>query len=89
MFSPTQLLHLRCPITGSPLCEMSPALLSEAQRRIERAELFTRMGVRVSGPLDAALLNADRSWCYPIVRGIPQMMADEAVAWGGKSTDAT
>ncbi len=75
------LQNLRCPVTGALLEVMSPELLSEAQERMEGDGLFTRMGVRVSGPLAAALINADRTWVYPMVHGIPQMLADEAVAW--------
>lgn len=75
------LQNLRCPVTGASLEFMSPEMLSEAQTRIQGDGLFTRMGVRVSGPLDAALINADRTWVYPMVHGIPQMLVDEAVAW--------
>lgn len=75
------LQNLRCPLTGASLEVMSPEMLSEAQERIQGDGLFTRMGVRVSGPLAAALINADQTWVYPMVQGIPQMLVDEAVAW--------
>lgn len=70
---------LRCPCLGSPLVEASPELLDRLNHAIRAGSLYNRLGVRVHEPVEAALVNADLSCFYPIVRSVPQLLADEAI----------
>ena len=75
-----QLLKLvRCPIDHSPLQEADTELLEQLNSAIERGGVTDRVGQTVEGRIDSALVNENRTWLYPVVGGIPSLIADEAI----------
>lgn len=69
---------LQCPITGASLRPASDdelALLRQSQ--LEKS-LLNRLGRPCSFQLEAGLVDVEGRWFYPIINGIPWMIAEEA-----------
>lgn len=62
---------LRCPITRQPLVLAEPGVLAEVNAR--------HASSREDGPLDAALIRADRTALYPIIDGIPVLLPESLI----------
>lgn len=69
---------LQCPITGSGLRSASDVELTLLRTAQQRKSLLNRLGRSCSYPLEQGLVDLDGRWFYPIVNGIPWMIAEEA-----------
>ncbi len=71
---------LRCPRTGEALQWAPPGIVEELNRQIAAGEARDASGEVVVGALDAALMNENQSWSYPIRDSIPALIPDEAIS---------
>ena len=71
--------RLRCPVTGSLLVRLPSAALAQLNGAILAKTALTRAGKKPERPLSAALVTAD-GWAYPVLDGIPVLLADDAIA---------
>lgn len=74
---------LCCPETFQELGVADPPLLEQLNRQIQAGTLKSRAGRAVTEPLEAGLVRADRKWVYPVRRGIPVLLIDEALPMPG------
>ena len=81
--NPETLKLLRCVSTGQPLSVLDDPSVEELNEAIVAGKVVNRAGETMTRPLSGALLNADRTLCYPIVDGIPVLIGDEAIEWSG------
>lgn len=80
MHLPDDILErLRCPVTGGTLERADAALLSRVNAQIAAGQALTRLSDVVKTPVEAALINADRSLLYRIDGGIVALLATEAI----------
>lgn len=70
---------LRCPETRQELKLAEPATVEEMNARIKQGQLRNRAGQVVNEPLEAGLIRADGKWLYPVRKGLPVMLIDEAL----------
>lgn len=70
---------LVCPITQSALDLVSLEQLSDLNQQIVAGTLRNQAGQPVPQPLQAGLVNHDRSILYPIVDEIPNLIPDESI----------
>jgi uncharacterized protein len=70
---------LVCPIDHSPLEPVGDPLLARVNRAIVAGRVKNRAGRPVEGPIGGGLLRADQTLLYPILDGIPLLLADEAI----------
>jgi uncharacterized protein len=70
---------LVCPETRHPLAWAEPALIERLNRRVAQGTLRTRGGGLVLEPLEAGLVRSDGLFLYPLRRGIPVMLMDQAI----------
>lgn len=71
---PADLLALlRCPITRQPLTWASPELLAQARTRMANP------GPGEPEALEAALVREDGAVLYPVLGGIPVLLAEQAI----------
>jgi len=70
---------LRCPETHQELRLAEPALIDRLNRQITTGALHDRAGRLLAVTLEAGLVRADGKFLYPIRRGVPVMLTDEAV----------
>ena len=78
MLDQDELAILRCPTTGKRLC-WAPAELVRSVREKEGGLAATRHRNDRQPPLESALMTVDGQLLYPVVRGIPKLLADEAI----------
>ena len=71
-----------CPQTHQALREATSAELARVNERIARGELSNQGGTKLLVPLEEALVRADGRVLYPVLDGIPMLIAEEAVALG-------
>lgn len=76
---------LRCPETRQPLELLGAEELAELNRRIASGELRNAAGEVLDAPLEAALCPSGESFVYPVVDGIPLLLADEVIRLDGGS----
>ena len=75
-----QLLQiLRCPQDHSELSLADAALVARANEFIKAGKLTTVGGQVVKKSFDGGLIRTAGDLMYPIVGGIPVMLADEAI----------
>jgi uncharacterized protein len=70
---------LRCPQDHSELSLADPSLVARVNECIGAGALITVGGQPLKKPLDGGLVRAAGDLMYPIVGGIPVMLADEAI----------
>jgi uncharacterized protein YbaR (Trm112 family) len=76
----THLLQiLRCPQDHSELSLADAALLTKVNERIAAGTISTVGGQPIKKAVDGGLIRAAGDLMYPIVGGIPVMLADEAI----------
>ena len=79
MVNPHLLQILRCPQDHSELSLADAALIARVNERIAKGGLSTMSGQPVTKALDGGLVRAAGDLMYPIIGGIPVMLADEAI----------
>jgi uncharacterized protein YbaR (Trm112 family) len=70
---------LRCPETGLPLEWLGADDLADLNRQIAEGGLRNAAGEVLREPLEAALRPTGQHVVYPVVDGIPLLLADEVV----------
>jgi uncharacterized protein YbaR (Trm112 family) len=73
---------LACPQTHQALREAPPELLERLNARIAAGELVNQGGTKLALPLTEALVRDDGKVAYPVLDGIPMLIAEEALALG-------
>ncbi|MCG8584645.1 MAG: hypothetical protein MI757_08040 [Pirellulales bacterium] len=79
MGDPHTLETLVCPDTRGQLSMVPDTMISRINSLVAREQVVTRSGTTVTEPLSGGLLREDGELLYPIVDGIPKMIADEAI----------
>ena len=72
---------LRCVETGSELRLLDEAALAQLNAAITNGQVTTRVGQKLERPLEAALVNADGSWAYQVLDGIPVLLSEQAIPY--------
>ena len=72
-----------CPETHQELRPAEPALLNKLNEQIEAGTLKNRAGQAIKEKIDDGLVRTDGKYLYPLRRGIPVMLVDEAVPLAG------
>ncbi len=70
---------LCCPETHQSLEVAEQPLVERLNAHIETGQLCNRAGRVVQERIEGGLIRADRKWLYPVRRGIPIMLVDEAL----------
>lgn len=71
-----------CPQSHQALREAPGELLARVNERIARGELANQGGTRLQVPLQEALVRVDGNVLYPVLDGIPMLIAEEAIQVG-------
>jgi len=79
LINPQLLDILRCPQDHSELLLADAALVLSVNKQINAGTLLTVGGQIMKKPIDGGLVRAAGDLMYPIVGGIPVMLADEAI----------
>ena len=79
MIDEKQLPILACPTDHTPLGVADEETIARLNRAIAAGRVKNRSGRRVEQPLEGGLLRADKTILYPILDGIPVLLADEAI----------
>ena len=80
--NPDLLKILCCPETHQGLREADPALLQRINDRIASGSVKNRAGIVVTERAEGGLIRQDGAFVYPIRKGIPVMLIDEAIPLG-------
>lgn len=80
MISQDLLEILCCPDTHQPLSVASAETVTSLNEQVAAGRLLNRGGRPVAERIDGGLVRADGKYLYPIRRGIPIMLIDEAIA---------
>jgi uncharacterized protein YbaR (Trm112 family) len=70
---------LRCPETRTPLQLAERSLVDRVNQAIAAGRLRDKVGRTLKSPLDGGLLREDGKILYPILDGIPILLADEGI----------
>ena len=70
---------LCCPETHQDLRPAEPAVIDQLNAQIATGALKNRAGHPVQEKIDAGLVRSDGKFLYPVRRGIPVMLVDEAI----------
>jgi uncharacterized protein YbaR (Trm112 family) len=76
---PEVLAILRCPEDRSPLSLATSEVVEQTNAVIRAGRLQNRAGRAVEQTIDGGLVRASGDVLYPIVDGIPVLLADEAI----------
>jgi len=76
------LAMLRCPVERQKVTLADDALVKSLNTAINAGSLRNKGGNPLTKPVDGALVREDRQLAYPIIDGIPVMLADEAIVLG-------
>ena len=70
---------LCCPESHQPLAEAEAELVASINARIQAGQARNRAGQLVQEPMESGLVRSDRQYLYPIRRGIPVLLVEEAL----------
>ena len=70
---------LVCPIDRTPLGVADERLVARINRAIAAGRVANRAERLVDQPIGGGLLRGDKTLLYPILDGIPVLLADEAI----------
>lgn len=70
---------LVCPKDRTPLSIADGGIVAQLNRAIAAGRVANQAGRLVEQPIDGGLLRPDKTLLYPIVDGIPVLLADEAI----------
>ncbi len=70
---------LVCPTDHTPLSRADGRIVARVNRAIAAGRVTNRAGRLVDCPIDGGLLRSDKTLLYPILDGIPVLLADEAI----------
>jgi uncharacterized protein YbaR (Trm112 family) len=79
LIDPLTLQILRCPQDHTELKLADSALITRLNGEIKTGSLTTVGGQQLKKSLDGGMVRAAGDLMYPIVGGIPVMLADEAI----------
>ena len=79
MINPQLLDILRCPQDHSELLLADATLVAQVNKQIGTGQLLSVGGQPMNKPIDGGLVRAAGDLMYPIIGGIPVMLADEAI----------
>jgi uncharacterized protein len=79
MINRESLVILVCPIDHAPLKIADGQLVARLNRAIAAGRVKNRAGRPVEQPMAGGLVRADRTYLYPVIDGIPVLLADEAI----------
>lgn len=71
---------LCCPVTRQPLQVLSARQLERVRQAQQAGELRHADGSAAEDAIDGGLLTRDGKTIYPLVDGIPVMLADQAIS---------
>ncbi len=80
MIDPELLRILVCPQDGTALVSARNDILEPLNRAIAGGSVCNLAGRTLQEPLEEALIREDGAVLYPVVDGIPVLLADEAIA---------
>ncbi|PYJ03193.1 MAG: hypothetical protein DME25_12965 [Verrucomicrobia bacterium] len=76
----TELLNLLCcPETHQAVRPADAALVAQLNQKVQASVLKNRVGQPVKEAIEGGLVRADGKFLYPVRRGIPVMLVDEAI----------
>jgi uncharacterized protein len=70
---------LVCPKDHSPLTAADSRLTARVNRAISAGRVVNCGGRSVTQPIGGGLVRQDKTLLYPIIDGIPVLLADEAI----------
>jgi uncharacterized protein len=79
LIDPLLLTILRCPQDHSELALADSVLVERVNEHIQSGTAQTVAGQPMTKPIDGGLVRAAGDRLYPIIGGIPVMLADEAL----------
>jgi uncharacterized protein len=71
---------LACPTDHSPLHAAGDQIIARLNRAIAAGQVKNQAGRPVERAIEGGLLREDKKLMYPILDGIPILLADEAIA---------
>jgi uncharacterized protein len=71
---------LVCPQNHMPLAEADAGLVTRLNAAIREERIKNRAGQLLTKPVDGGLVRSDRMVLYPVLDGIPVLLADEAIS---------
>jgi uncharacterized protein len=71
---------LVCPTDRTPLSVADSRTIARVNRAIAAGRVKNRAGRWVEQAIQGGLLRVDKTFLYPIVDGIPVLLADEAIS---------
>ena len=75
-----ELLNLLCcPDTHQAVRPADAALVAQLNQKVQASVLKNRVGQPVKEAIEGGLVRADGKFLYPVRRGIPVMLVDEAI----------
>jgi uncharacterized protein len=70
---------LVCPIDRTPLSIADDRIVARINRAVAAGRVINRAGRLVDQSIGGGLLRSDNTLLYPILDGIPVLLADEAI----------
>jgi uncharacterized protein YbaR (Trm112 family) len=70
---------LVCPTDHTPLGKAEERVVARVNRAIAAGRVSNRAGRLLDRPIDGGLIRSDKTFLYPILDGIPVLLADEAI----------